>query len=135
MGLAQRSPSRAVGSAAFRTLAEQLDDPSVFIEYRPGVCASEAMEVFGGPKGPRPDEVAVAICRTLDLRACDLTAWPDDQAAPEAVFTSCFLVRHATGAPVARVHGMDDDRLNSGLIAHHLRAAKKADPAAIGGRL
>lgn len=98
------------GSAAFRTLSEQLADPSVITEYRPGACAYEYSETFGGPLGPRPIDAVRSILRNLS-RTPDAVLCDPDPASPNRAYLT------ANDQPLARISGLTPDQVNDALLS------------------
>ncbi|ADL00674.1 hypothetical protein [Brevundimonas subvibrioides] len=100
------------GADAFRPLAEQLADPCVITEYRPGSCSTARTESFGGPMGPLPVEVAKTILRCLDRRPEAVLCDPDPAGVPNRAY-----VTDGQGAPLARVTGLTPDQFNDALLS------------------
>lgn len=100
-----------VGSARHRTLAEQLADPSVITDYRPGACPYEYSETFGGPMGPRPVDAVRSVLRNLGRRPEDVLCDPDPAAENRAYLST------KTGDRLARMTGVTAEQVNDALIA------------------
>lgn len=101
-----------------RTLAEQLGDPAVVVEYRPGAARAALGggdyalgEIFGGPQGPSPTEVARKICRDLRRHPIDVLADPD----PTDAARRCYVV-DAAGDRLARLSGISQALLGDALL-------------------
>lgn len=100
-----------VGSARHRTLSEQLADPSVITDYRPGACPYEYSETFGGPLGPRPVDAVRSVLRNLGRRPEEILCDPDPTAENRAYLSA------KDGIRLARMTGLTPDQVNDALIA------------------
>ncbi|WGM45265.1 hypothetical protein KOAAANKH_00126 [Brevundimonas sp. NIBR10] len=104
-----------VGAAAHRTIAEQLSDPAVYVEFAPGACAYQASDIFGGPEragqGPHPDDVIKSVCRSLRCGPLDLVCDPDPADA------RCAYIADVHGVRLCRVSGLTPDQANSALLS------------------
>lgn len=123
---------RPIGAARHRSLSEQMADPSVIVEYRPGVSPLEYSELFGGPHGPDPQDVVRSVCRALSLRPVQIETQPDPR-----VTARCYI-GDAAGARLGRVTGLSADQFDSALMALSVRgwipAGLRGDDAFHGGR-
>jgi hypothetical protein len=108
-------PATDLGSERHRTIAEQLSDPAVLIEYRPGACRTQAQEVFGGPDrrelGPLPTDVIRSVCRTLQREPVRLLCDSDPKNA-----NGCYIADEM-GVPLCRLTGMTPDQTNDALLS------------------
>ena len=107
-------PATGLGSEPLRSIAEQLSDPAVLIEYRPGACAVQAHEIFGGPDraelGPHPADVIRGACRALQVEPVRLLCDPDPRNP-----NGCYLADQM-GVPLCRITGMTSNQANDAIV-------------------
>lgn len=99
------------GSTPHRTLAEQLADPCVITEFRPGVCGTARSESFGGPLGPEPVRCLQGVLRSLGRRPEAVVCDPDEEAPNRA-----WIVAGNSQDRLARITGLTPDQVNDALL-------------------
>ncbi|MCA0366780.1 MAG: hypothetical protein LCH57_01790 [Proteobacteria bacterium] len=94
------------------TLAEQLDCPSVLVDFAPGASRLSRTEILDAPGGPRPATVVRKIAHACGLRAATLDAEPDESTGDPGV----FYVLHR-GRRIARVYGVALDAFVDAILS------------------
>lgn len=118
MSAAKGEPGHATGADAFRHPSEWLTDPCVRVHFRPGVADTEMAEHFGAlglEAGPAPTWVVRRTLDRLDQPPHRVVAEPHDSGRRAAWLTLEF-----DGTRLALIEGLDDDQVNTALIALHL---------------